>query len=217
MSWLAFTGDTQALPTVPTEGGLTVSAIGSKTAAADEAYIVVLPERSSSSSGYDEMTDEDRQQIRDNLVELGIPQEAVEFENLTRYGTSSISVEVDLDEVAEKREPILEAVAEAIRRYESYGVVYGLSEKSCEAALSLARRDAIPRAERAADDLADALEVERGMVIGALEQPTTASIYYGLVDIGDHQCGSLGSGIVPFDAKPEVEVAVGLQITYSLR
>ena len=62
------------------------------------------------------MTDEDRQQIRENLAEIGVPEEAVEFENLALYGPSSISVEVELDELEEKREQILDAVEEVIRR-----------------------------------------------------------------------------------------------------
>ena len=206
--------------TVPTEGGLTVSAIGSVTLAADEAYIVVVPEQRYSSSGLEQMTDEDRQQIRDNLSQIGIPEEAVEFENLALYGPSSISVEVELDELVEKSEPILDAVEQVIRRYESYGVIYSLSEENCEGALSLARRQAIPRVERSADDLAQALGVSRGMVIGALEYPLTASVY-GLAGISAHACGVQASlpypNAVPFDAEPEVEVTVGLQITYSLR
>ena len=206
--------------TVPTEGGLTISAIGSVTVAADEAYVVVVPEQRFSSSGPEQMTDEDRQQIREHLAGIGVPEEAVDFENLARYGPSSISVEVELDELVEKRDPILDAVEQVIRRYETHGVVYSLSEENCEGALSLARREAIPRAERAADDLAQVLGVSRGMVIGALEYPLTAPVY-GLAGISAHACGAQASSpypnLVPFDAEAEVEVTVGLQITYSIR
>ena len=206
--------------TAPTAGGLTVSAIGSVTVAADEAYVVVVPEQRFSSSGPEQMTDEDRQQIRENLAGIGVPEEAVEFENLARYGPSSISVEVGLDELAKKGGPILDAVEQVIRRYETNGVIYSLSEENCEDALSLARREAIPRSERAADDLAQALGVNRGMVIGALEYPLTTP-GYGLAGISAHGCGGQASSpypnLVPFDAEPEVEVTVGLQITYSIR
>ena len=210
-----------ALPqTVPTEGGLTVSAIGSVTVAADEAYVVVVPEQRFSSSGPEQMSDEDRHQIRDNLAGIGVLEEDVEFENLATYGPSSISVEVELDDLVEKREQILDAVEQVIRRYESHGLIYSLSEENCEGALSLARREAIPRAERTADDLAEALGVSRGIVIGALEYPLTTSVY-GLAGISAHGCGAQASSpypnFVPFDAEPEVEVTVGLQITYSIR
>ncbi len=206
--------------TVPTEGGLTVSAIGSVTVAADEAYVVVIPEQRYGPSGPEQMTDEDRQEIRENLADIGVPEEAVEFQNLAIYGPSSVSVEVEFDELDEKREPILGAVEQVIRRYESHGVIYSLSEENCEGALSLARREAIPRAERAADDLAKALKVSRGTVIGALEYPLTASAY-GLAGVSLYGCGAQESSpypnLVPFDAEPEVEVTVGLQITYSIR
>ena len=206
--------------TVPNEGGLTVSAIGSVTIAADEAYVVVFPEQRFSSSGLEQMSDEDRQQIRENLAQIGVPEEAVEFENLARYGPSSISVEVELDELVEKRETILDAVEQVIRRYESNGIIYSLSEENCEGALSLARREAIPRAERAADDLAQALGVSRGMVIGAVEYPLTTSVYRP-ADISAHACGAQSSSpysnLVSFDAEPEVEVTVGLQVTYGIR
>ena len=90
--------------TVPSKGGLTVSAIGSVTVAADEAYVVIVPEQIFSSSGRGQMTDEDRQQIREKLAEIGVQDEAVEFENLVRYGPSSISVEVSMEELDEKRD-----------------------------------------------------------------------------------------------------------------
>ena len=49
--------------------------------------------------------------------------------------------------------------------------VPALSQENCAGALSLARREAIPTAERAADDLAAALELDRGEVLGVLEYP----------------------------------------------
>ncbi len=215
------TGSSVNPQTVPTQGGLTVSAIGFVTVAADEAYVVITPERVfSSSGGQDQMTDEDRQQIRENLAEIGVSEESVEFDNLVPYGPSSISVEVALDELDEKREQILDTVESVIRRYESYGVTYSLTEENCETALSLARREAIPRAERAADDLAEALGVERDGVTGALEYPLSISVY-GLSGFDSHSCGAQAStpypSLVPFDAEPQVEVSVGLQITYGLR
>lgn len=209
--------------TVPTEGGLTVSAIGSVTVSADEAHVVVVPERFYGPSGREQITEEDRQQIKDDLEEIGVPEEAVEFEHLGRYDPSIIFVEVELDELAEKGEPILDAIEQVIRRYESHGVTYSLTEENCEAALALARREAIPRAERAADDLAEALGVERGTVIGALEYPPT-NLAYGfssLSGVNSHTCGAQAPSpypnVVPFDAEPEIEVTVGLQITYETR
>ena len=207
--------------TVPTEGGLTVSAIGSVTVAADEGYVVIVAEQRFGSSGPEQMTDEERQQIRQVLMGIGVPGEAIEFEGLARYGTASISVEVELSELAENKDLILDTVEDVIRRSEAHGVRYTLSEENCEQALSLARREAIPKAERAADDLAQALGVERGAVIGALEYPLT-NLPFGFAPSNLNSCGSLASdpysnNLVPFDVEAEVTVALGLQITYAIR
>jgi hypothetical protein len=210
----------------PTKGdltGLTVSAIGSVTVAADEAYVVIFPEQVYGPSGRQQMTGEDREEIREKLAELGVAEEDVEFESQGRYGSSIISVEVELSELAEKSEPVLEAVEEVIRRSETHGVVYSLTPENCDRALSQARREAIPSVEKAADDLAEALGLERGTVIGALEYPLT-NFGYGFSSLSGpdvHACGSLASqpysNLVPLDAdaEPEVEVSVGLQVTYS--
>ena len=214
-------GSPQASPqSVPVEGGLTVSAVGSVTIAADEAYVIVLPEQRFGPSGPEQMTDADRQDIRDGLSEIGIPGGDIEFSHLARYGPSAIFVEVPLDELDDKEQQVLEAVETVIRHSESYGVIYTLTEENCEGALSLARREAIPAAERAADDLGDALGVERGAVMGALEYPLV-NLAYGLGLATNLSCGAEPSSpypnLMPFDAEPEVEVSVGLQITYRLQ
>lgn len=219
--WFSYGSHSSASPqTVPTEGGLTVSAIGMVTVEADEAYVVVIPEQYYGPSGPEQMTSEDRQQIRENLAQLGISEEAVEFGDLVRYGPTSISVEVELDELAQMGEQVLGAVEHVIRRYESHGVIYSLTEENCDDALSLARREAIPRAEKTADDLAQALGVSRGMVLGALEYPLTTYVV-GPVSTNIRACGGQASSpypsLVPFDAEAEVEVTVGLQITYGIR
>ncbi len=219
--WFSYGSHSSPSPqTVPAGGGLTVSAIGAVTVEADEAYVVVVPEQYYGPSGPEQMTGEDRQQIRENLAQLGISEEAVEFGDLARYGPASISVEVELDELAGKREQVLDAVEQVIRRYESHGIVYSLTEENCEGALSLARREAIPRAEKSADDLAQVLGVGRGMVIGALEYPLTSRVF-GSFSTNIRGCGAQAwspyPSLVPFDAEAEVEVTVGLQITYGIR
>ena len=205
---------------VPVPGGLTVSAIGVVTVAAEEAYVVIVPEQVYGPSGLEQMTDGDRQDIRDEMAEIGIPEEDVEFSTLARYGPSAISVEVTLDQLTEKRNLIVDAAEEVIRRSESYGVIYALSDEHCEGVVSLARREAIPAAERAADDLAEGLGVDRGAVTRALEYPL-ANLAYGFASTGIRSCGAQSTApypnLVPFDAEPEVEVTVGLQITYAIR
>ena len=72
----------------------------------------------------------------------------------------------------------------------------------------------------ALDDLAEGLGVDRGAVTGALEYPL-ANLAYGFASTGIMSCGSQSTApypnLVPFDAEPEVEVTVGLQITYAIR
>ena len=206
--------------TMPTEGGLTVAAIGSVTVAADEAYVVIIPEQNYGSLGPEQLTAADRKEIIEKLAELDVPEEAIEFKNLVRYGPASISVEVELSELAALSEPILDAVEEVVRRSERHGVRYSLSAENCDRALSLARREAVPATEKAGDDLADALGVERGTVIGALEYPPP-NFGYGLTGTDVDTCAGLAgdpySGLAPFDAEPEVEVSVNLQVTYLIR
>ena len=208
------------LQSAPVAGGLTVSAVGSVTVAADEAYVVIMPEQRYGPSGPEQMTDADRQGIREGLAEIGVSDEAIEFTNFAIYGPSGISVEVALEDLDERSQPILDVVEEVIRRSESHGVIYALSPENCESALSVARREAIPSAERAADDLAEALGVGRGEVMGALEYPLV-NLPYGLAPAGSMSCGSQPSAPYPsplsFDAEPEVELSVGLQITYAIR
>ena len=209
----------QAFQGTPTEGALTVSAIGSVTLAADEAYVVIATEQFYGPSGPARMSAEDRNEIIAKLAELGVPEEAIEIEELYRYGASSISVEVELDELEEKSQAILDAVESVLGRAESHGLRFGLLPENCDRALSLARREAVPGAEMAADDLALALGVERGVVIGAVELPGAyPSFGFGLPGAGDEGCSGQASdpysGFASFDSKPEVEISVNLQVAY---
>ena len=207
----------QAFQGTPTEGALTVSAIGSVTLAADEAYVVIAPEQYFGSSGPGPMSAEDRNKIIAKLAELGVPEEAIEIEELFRYGASSISVEVELDELEEKSQAILDAVESVLGRAESHGLRFGLLPENCDRALSLARREAVPGTEIAADDLALALGVERGVVIGAVELPG-AYAGFGLPGVGNDGCNGQEfdryAGFASFDSKPEVEISVNLQVAY---
>ena len=209
----------QAFQGTPAEGALTVSAIGSVTVAADEAYVVIATEQFYGPSGPARMSAEDRNKIIAKLGELGIPEEAIEIEELFRYGASSISVEVELDELEEKSQAILDAVESVLGRAESHGLRFGLLPENCDRALSLARREAVPGAEMAVDDLALALGVERGVVIGAVELPGAyPSFGYGLPGAGDEGCSGQASdpysGFASFDSEPEVEISVNLQVAY---
>ena len=200
-------------------GSLTVSAIGSVTVAADEAYVVVLPERNFGPSGPEQLSAKDRDEIKANLDAIGVAEEDIELEVLNRYDPATISVEVEVDEVETMGESIVDAVEEVVRRSESFGVRFSLSESNCEQAISLARREAVPAAEKAADDLADALGMQRGEVLGALEYPLESSLF---LPFGAALGSCVGRNatpygpLFPFDSDPEVEVSVGLQVAYDI-
>ena len=201
------------------EGSLTVSAIGSVTVAADEAYVVVMPEMNYGPSGPEQLSAKDREEIRANLVSIGLAEDAVEFESVGRYEPSAISVEVDVNDFAALGDSIVEQVEEVVRRSESFGVRFSLTDENCDQAVAQARREAVPAAEKAADDLADALGVGRGAVNGALEYPLQSDPYR-ILGGAPNRCGGEPSyrfaALLPFDSEPEVEVSVGLQVSYDL-
>ena len=115
----------------------------------------------------------------------------------------------------------MDAVEEVVRRSESFGVRFGLSEENCVRAVSMARREAVPGTEEAADGLADALGLEVGEVTGALEYPLQNVPYVvpgtDLNPCTGQNAASRYAVLLPFDSEPEVEVSVGLQVSYRIR
>lgn len=200
------------------KGTLTVSASGSATLAADDAYVVIIPEHNYGVPSQEQLSADDRDDIVEKLVELGVAEEAVEFDYQGRFGQIGISVKLAPSEIADLSEEILSAVEEVIRRPEDYGLRFTLSAENCDRALADARRDAVPNAEASANDLAQALGMERGAVIGATENPS-ANRAFQLVGLSDADVCSGQSdgpyhGLLPFDAEPEVEISVDLEVTY---
>ena len=121
----------------------------------------------------------------------------------------------DLPEIGER---VLDEIERVVGRSEAQGVRFSVSAEICEQALGLARREAIPKVRESALDLADALEVNLGGVIGALE--FTSDLGRGVPPgFGLDRCsGQLGDpfAVLPFDAEPEIKVYLGLQITYAI-
>ena len=201
-----------------TGGELTVLAIGSATLAADDAYVVIVPEHNYGVPTQEQLSADDRDDIVEKLVELGVAEEAIEFDYQGRFGQIGISVKLAPSEIADLSQDILDAVEEVIRRFEDYGLRFTLSGENCDRALAEARRDAVPNAAKSADDLAQALGMARGAVVGATENPT-ANHALRLVGLGDADVCSGQSdgpyhGLLPFDAEPEVKISVDLEVTY---
>ena len=196
-------------------GGITATANGSVMSTADEAYIVVIPEQFYGPGGPEKLSGEDRDDVAQNLMDMGIGEDDIEFEYGQPYGPETISVEVQIGDLQEIGDLILNAIEDVIRRSEHSGVRFTLSEENCDRALGLARLDANSQIDRKADDLVAALGMVRGGVVGAVEDPFSDFRYGpGSAD----RCGGLSQdpyALLSFDAEPSVDVVVPLQLTYA--
>ena len=196
-------------------GGITATANGSVMSTADEAYIVVIPEQFYGPGGPEKLSGEDRDDVAQNLMDIGIGEDNIEFEYGQPYGPETISVEVQIGDLPEIGDLILNAIEDVIRRSEHSGVRFTLSEENCDEALGLARLDAISQIDRKADDLVAALGMVRGGVVGAVEDPFSDFRYgSGSAD----RCGGLSQdpyALLSFDAEPSVDVVLPLQLTYA--
>ena len=196
-------------------GGLTATANGSTTVPADDAYVVVIPEQFYGPGGPEKLSGEDRDDVGQNLMDMGIGEDDIEFEYGQPYGPETISVEVQIGDLPEIGDLILNAMEDVIRRSEHSGVRFTLSEENCDEALGLARLDAISQIDRKADDLVAALGMVRGGVVGAVEDPFSDFRYGpGSAD----RCGGLSQdpyALLSFDAEPSVDVVLPLQLTYA--
>ena len=196
-------------------GGLTATANGLTTVPADDAYVVVIPEQFYGPGGPEKLSGEDRDDVAQNLMDMGIGEDDIQFESGQLYGLETISVEVLIGDLPEIGDLILNAMEDLIRRSEHSGVRFTLSEENCDRALALARRDAISQIDGKADDLAAALGMVRGGVVGAVEDPFSDFRYGpGSAD----RCGGLSQdpyALLSFDAEPSVDVVLPLQLTYA--
>ena len=197
-------------------GGLTVTASGSVKATADEAYVVVIPERFYGARGPEKLSSEDRASVVQNLMDIGISEDDIEFESGRQYDPEIMSVEVEMEDLPEIGDLILDAVEDVVRRSERSGVRFSLSGENCDLALVEARLEAITLAEGDLDDLSEALGVVRSGIIGAVEYPAISfnSGLPGLDRCGGGQFHPYQTPLMPFDADPEMEVSLQMQITY---
>ena len=124
---------------VSESGGLTVTANGSVTVSADEAYVIVIPDRFYGPEGPERLSHQDRDDVLQNLVDLGIGEDDIEFESGQEYDPEVISVEVQIADLPEIGDLILDAVEDVIRRSERSGVRFSVSGQSCDQALAAAR------------------------------------------------------------------------------
>ena len=197
-------------------GGLTVTANGSVKVSADEAYVIVIPEQFYGPTGPEKLSSEDREDVVQNLMAIGIGEDDVEFASGQQYDPETISVEVQIADLPEIGDLILDAVEDVVRRSERSGVRFGVSGQNCDQALAAARQEAITQAEGDSLDLAKALGLVRGGIIAAFESPAN-SFGPGLPSLdkcGGGQFHPYQTPLIPFDAAPEVEVSLRMRITY---
>lgn len=200
------------------KGGLTVAVNRSVSVEADEAYVVITPTPSYSPSGSTQpISSENRAAVIAKLGEIGIAKEDIEFESQP-YNPSIVSVQVQISQLPQVGQLVLEAVEAVLGRSESHGVHFSLSQEKCDQALALARREAVPQADKTAADLAEALSIKRGSIAGAVEPPFPN---FGYGPINSDACGNQFQDpyfveVKPFDAAPKVEVAVSLQVSYTI-
>ena len=135
-------------------GGLTVTANGSVTVSADEAYVVVIPEQFYGPTGPEKLSSEDREDVVQNLMAIGIGEDDVEFASGQQYDPETISVEVQIEDLPEIGDLILDAVEDVVRRSERSGVHFSVSGENCYQALAAARQEAVTQAEGDSLDLA---------------------------------------------------------------
>ena len=197
-------------------GGLTVTAAGSVTASANEAHVIVIPEQFYGPAGPERLSHDDRDDVVENLEDIGIDVDDVEFRSGQIYDPETISVEVQVDDLPEIGDLILDAIEQVTRRSERSGVLFVVSGQNCDLALAAARQEAFARADVDSMDLGEALGVDRRGIIAAVEIPADS---FSPVLLGLGKCGGGGfhpfqTTLMPFDAEPEVEVSVLMQITY---
>ena len=203
-----------------TDESITVSAIGRVTVAPDEARIIVFPEEDYGPFGPQRFSKKQERDITQALVQIGIDAERIDFQNMGRYEPSAVSVLVDVGNIEVRGDAVVDAVEDVIGRAGHFGVNFGLSEEGCEEATALARREAIPVAEAAADDLSQALDFQRGEAVAVLEYAFPHPYFSDPFSSSGPCTGGNRYRVGPllaFHVQPEVEVLVGLQISYRLR
>lgn len=199
----------------PIGSGLNISVNHSVTVAADKADVVIVPTQVYGPTGPVPISSQNRAAVVAKLVEIGIEEETIEFTSQSPYGgPPSLSVAVQVGQLPQIGEQILDAVEDVLGRTENHGVQFGLTPAKCDQAQAQVRRQAVARANKIGDDLAQALGIQQGGVTGAAEYPFN---FYG--PVAPDICGSQFQDpyvVEPFDADPEVDVALSLQVLYAV-
>ena len=159
----------------------------------------------------------DRADIINRLTAMGIAKEDLEVvRGQPGYELDLITVRIPDHEPARYRGTYPRCIGKGPNVLGEEWNSFGLSEQSCQAALSLALGEAGTRAERVADGLAEAIGVVHGGIVRVLDNSSGG---FGDSSTVIRACdGRLQDPnvLVTFDGEPEVKVAVSLQVAYAI-
>jgi len=209
---------------------LTAVGVGSVSAKADEAYVIVTaavaPGRGfvpygPQPSGPPSLSSRDRRDLEDGLKELELPEGAVQIATPPNSGLVVVAVEGSPEEMQELGDDVVRVMEFVFGAIQSKGAFFGHS--NCQAVLDEARKEAIADAAENAKSLAAAAGVKLGSVQTLAE--TYAPNPYG--KFGSAGCGadiadpiSMGApyppGLQAFDAAPEFSIQTAVVVSYGI-
>ncbi len=215
-------GVTYALGDGAADGaGVTVTGIGSATARADTAYVVVLGEAAYGPTGPRPLATKTRNEIIQSLVALGIKNDDIHVES-SGYGSPVIvSARVDLVALPKIGKDVANAVTETLGRVQNQGVRF--THSNCQAVVGEARKQAIADSKRRIEALAGAAGLKLGD-LHAISEGTALPVGYPAAPdpCGDDLAslvygGPYAAGFKGFDADQEFTVEAALTVTYAIK
>jgi uncharacterized protein YggE len=202
------------------------------------AFVIVAPGITNGTGGFSitdstgEVTLQQRAQIRARMHAVGVASSSVHFDSqplsLGSLTAATVRVEVPVSRLPDLASKVANAITDVIGTQTTSGLRFAVAD--CSAALSTARPAAMADARRHATALARAAHVTLGE-LRAVDEGSGNSIdpaYLSAVGAGE-PCGRSsadastglgrygdGIGLLPLDAKPEVELTFSVAATYAL-
>lgn len=197
--------------------GLTVRKAVTRAAAADRAWVVVVPEGAGFGPGGPEaISTEDRRRVREAVAALDIDPAAVSFGPGREYEGGRIAVPIAVGEAGAGGPQVVEAVETAVGRSQASGVALAVSD--CGPVLTELRRQGFAAAEAEARAWAESSSVRPGAIVAASARTTApgSEVFDRLDPCQGASDPGQTAAVQPFDAAPEVAVTLELAVTYAL-
>jgi uncharacterized protein YggE len=201
--------------------GLSATGVGSATARADEAYVIVAIEQRYGPSGPEPLSRDQRDEVIEKLRDLDIDEDDIEIESPFFSGQMVVSVDVALDRLPDIGEEIVDAVEDVLGRSNVQGVVF--SHTNCQAVLAEARKQAFGDASARAEALAGTAGVTLGGLLsiadsgpppspyGPQEMPCSEDLARRISLGGPYQ-----GDVKPFDAEAVMTVSTTVSAVYAI-